>query len=50
LEIVSQVEQLGFTAYGEALGVSGNAVKKRLMKLQVNPLPKKVSKSSRSSL
>jgi Zn finger protein HypA/HybF involved in hydrogenase expression len=49
-EIVSQVEQLGFTAYGEGLGVSGNAVKKRLMKLQVNPLPKKVSKSSRSSL
>lgn len=47
-EIVSEVERLGFTAYGEVLGVSGNAVKKRLVKLQVNPLPKKLSKSSRS--
>jgi Zn finger protein HypA/HybF involved in hydrogenase expression len=47
-EIVSGVEQLGFTAYGEALGVSGNAVKKRLMTLQVSPLPKKLSKSLRS--
>ena len=46
-EIVAHVEQLGFTAYGKSLGVSGNAVKKRLVALKVHPLPKKLSKSSR---
>jgi len=46
-EIVAHVEQLGFTAYGKLLGVSGNAVKKRLVALKVYPLPKKLSKSSR---
>lgn len=40
-EMIEEIEKRGYSAYGKILGVSDNAIRKHLIRNNVDPLPKK---------